>query len=196
MKFQRGKSLKDPIYLKKDKNDFWMMGDIYEAACRCFDVIFNGRRNYFIESFSPKMTDFFTNVEYWACSITDKDGDNHSFILRVVEEVPGQNMTERTQQDSSVISDRTEETEKNEAVDSDEINAQEKTLETNDVTSDSELDVESILKEAKIEKEQELLSAELERENLLTNEIESDSIAATETKPEKKRNVRKSRKHR
>ncbi len=85
MQFNRGKSVKDPIYLRKQANDFWMEGDIYEQFCKCLDQIFKGRKNYFINGFAPKTVDFSTNIAYYRIFVTDKDGDSHTFFGRVVD---------------------------------------------------------------------------------------------------------------
>lgn len=85
MKFNRGKSVRDPIYLRKQANDFWMEGDIYEQFCKCLDQIFKGHKNYFVNGFSPKAIDFSTNIAYYKINVTDQDGDTHTFFGRVVD---------------------------------------------------------------------------------------------------------------
>ena len=85
MQFNRRKSLKDPISLRKQANDFWMEGDIYEQLCKCLDQIFKGRKNYFVNGFTPKTVDFTTNIAFYRMNVTDKDGDSHTFFGRVVD---------------------------------------------------------------------------------------------------------------
>lgn len=84
MQFNRGKSVRDPIYLRKPAKDFWMEGDIYENFCKCLDQIF-GHKGYFVDSFTPKTVDFATNIAFNRITVTDKDGDTHTFFGRVVD---------------------------------------------------------------------------------------------------------------
>lgn len=188
MRFTRGKSLADPIYLRhSNKSEFWMMGDIYEAACNCFDVIFRGRKNYFVDSFSPKMVDFMSEKEYYKCCVTDKDGDSHTFVVRVVETLPGE--TRRPPQTTPApvpqppplpppppepVSEPKQEEPKQESTPEPE-------------TEPIELEELNELKqEAKQEVEVEKLNMELEKENLLTKEPEFDNIPVIDDEPKSK----------
>ena len=81
----RGKTIRDPIYLRKQKGDFWLDGEVYENACKCLDQIFGGRRNYMVINFTSKSKDLFSGLEYNTIGVQDRDGDTHLFILRVVD---------------------------------------------------------------------------------------------------------------
>ena len=198
MKFLRGKTLRDPIYLKKSNDDYWMEGDVYNAACSCLDVVFRGRKNYFVESFSTKMVDFLTGLEYYKCSLTDREGDSHLFIFRVVDKVPGreepkENKTVRAPEEPPTppvqpeeptppppppeeTPEETPEVEKAPAVEE-------------PVEEDA---TQEILEEAKREVAVEEMNAELIRENLLTDDEESDKVK--KSKPRKKGRGKKAKK--
>lgn len=85
MRFTRGKTIRDPIYLRKQKGDFWLDGEVYENACRCLDQIFGDRRNYMVINFTAKTKDFLSGLDYNTIGVQDRDGDTHLFILRVVD---------------------------------------------------------------------------------------------------------------
>lgn len=189
MKFLRGKTLRDPIYLKKNNDDYWMQGDIYDAACSCLDVVFRGRKNYFIESFSTKIVDFMSNLEYYKCSLTDKDGDSHVFVFRVVDKVPGQ--PEPKEPEKKAV-----ETVKVEQPESTPELKQEEPPppppppppEKEEPPKQEEEDnTQEILEEAKREVEVEEMTAELIRENLLTTDSESDKVQSTKQRKKPRR---------
>lgn len=194
MKFLRGKTLRDPIYLKKSNDDYWMEGDVYNAACSCLDVVFRGRKNYFVESFSTKMVDFMTGLEYYKCSLTDREGDSHLFIFRVVDKVPGQeepkeNKTVKTPEEPPTTPVQPEEPippppQPEETPEVEEAPAVEEPVEE-DATQE-------ILEEAKREVAVEEMTAELIRENLLTDDKESDKVK--KSKPRKKGRGKKAKK--
>lgn len=199
MRFSRGKSILDPIYLKHSNGDFWMMGDIYEAACNCLDTIFRGRKNYFINSFSPKCIDFIRNLEYYKCAVTDKDGDVHTFIIRVVEKVPGRDTEPKPQPPppKPVEETKAEEPPKK----SEPVIEEPPPLPPSPAPVEEPILEEEIVEmkeEAKREVEIENLNIELEKENLLTTPPEFDNIpSSTDEQPlpvEKKKKARKPRK--
>lgn len=86
MKFNRGKTFYDPIYLKKPKGEYWMEGDIYMALCQCLKQIF--KKNFTITSFKTKQQRFLSGQEYTVCTVQDGDGDTHTFVATVVDHMP------------------------------------------------------------------------------------------------------------
>lgn len=194
MKFLRGKTLRDPIYLKKSNDDYWMEGDVYNAACSCLDVVFRGRKNYFVESFSTKMVDFMTGLEYYKCSLTDREGDSHLFIFRVVDKVPGQ---EEPKENKTVIAP--EEPQTTPVQPEEPIPPPPQPEETQEAEEAPEVEepveedaTQEILEEAKREVAVEEMTAELIRENLLTDDEESDKVK--KSKPRKKGRGKKAKK--
>ena len=86
MKFNRGKTFYDPIYLKKPKGEYWMEGDIYMALCQCLKQIF--KKNFTVTSFKTKQERFLSGQEYTVCTVQDGDGDTHTFVATVVDHMP------------------------------------------------------------------------------------------------------------
>ena len=81
MRFERGKSAQDPIYLRKPSGEYWMEGDVYECLCGCLTQIF-GPRNFFVDSFTPRFG--LDDEKFYTVAVTDRDGDTHGFVAKVV----------------------------------------------------------------------------------------------------------------
>jgi len=188
MKFERGKSLADPIYLKKDKGDYWMEGDVYEALCKCFDQIFGGRKKYFVRAMAPKRVDFFSGLEYYTCQVGDYDGDLHTFVARVVDELPSAGVQKKIETPKTEIAEtkKTEisETEKNETDEGEKISEETGSDASEDLEESKEMvddeidlnDVSEIGKEIKMEIDRERLNEEFPEEEELTKPKKSDRV--------------------
>lgn len=140
------------------------------------------------------MVDFMTGLEYYKCSLTDREGDSHLFIFRVVDKVPGQeepkeNKIVRVPEESPTTPVQPEEPtppppQPEETPEVEEAPAVEEPVE--------EAATQEILEEAKREVAVEEMTAELIRENLLTDDEESDKVK--KSKPRKKGRGKKAKK--
>lgn len=184
MKFERGKSARDPIYLRKPSNEYWMEGDIYENLCCCLTQIF-GQRNFFIDSFTPIFS--LEGDRMYKIAVTDRDGDTHGFIAKVVnaEEF------DRTQRGGGFREEAKEVDAEDKRYSSEEeaVNAQDShnmdsiynTIENPEESLGIDADeLNKIRDELKREKDIETLNFEMEREDL----TEADSIDIGDLKTE------------
>lgn len=190
MKFERGKSTRDPIYLRKPTGEYWMEGDVYENLCSCLTQIF-GQRNFFIDSFTPKFG--LSDEKFYTVAVTDKDGDTHGFVARVVnaEEFDRTQRGGRFREEVHEISPDNEKP-VGESVQVDESNLFD-TIENPD--EDLEIDEEQlklIKEQLKQEREIEGLNAEMEREEKI--DIIGDGDDLTKNKSEDKPKRRRGRK--
>ena len=185
MKFNRGKTFSDPIYLKKPKNEYWMEGDIYTALCKCLKQIF--KKNFTITAFKTKIERFMTDKEYTVCTVEDSDGDIHTFMAVVVDEMPWEVQIDTSKPETnpwvrkesttaepstpSIIS-------KTEVYTSQTIKTPTQTITVPPPAPTNAIeDFDKIKADIKQEIDIEKFKQEMEEENLLTNDDDSDKLS-------------------
>lgn len=211
MKFNRGKTFYDPIYLKKPKGEYWMEGDIYMALCQCLKQIF--KKNFTITSFKTKQQRFLSGQEYTVCTVQDGDGDVHTFVATVVDQMPWEKDTSSSDSPWVHKDSRTDETDSPwvrtdyttamtspgiKIVKSDtkmyaakptveQTNTTESIDETEKNSENVVEDFDKIKADIKQEIDIEKFNQEMEEEKSLTNEEDSDKLPA-------KKHVKRTRK--
>jgi len=178
MRFTRGKTLADPIYLKKPKDEYWMEGDVYTALSKCLRQIF--KKNFTITAFKTKCKDLLRDKEYTLCSVEDQDRDVHTFVAVVVDELPWEKkptvkprgfeepigavpITITNKPDTPTVSAEANKPEEKGIIVVDEPQTEHK---ADEVVEDFDKIRADIKQEVEIEK----MKQEMEKENLLTNE--------------------------